>query len=444
MEENIIQPEELEMFIHNVREFKVEDIGGDRWLTSHEALLKLNQQAVLEASSCREEIVKELFVMHDKLHVLVHEMYCILVWRTKVLPKLLKIEMNPNVTFIFYTILYHEAIAVSLMELVLYHENGCAALGDCALDLIDYCAQAITQLVGLAHLKHDEVPARELSQETFIDELERQKRGILYKIGIRFLSIVSYAAEKIDVMSISVIRRLVQTHDMPCLLSEILHCQPWIRNLDGIEKFIDDKWTPVHGAEVIKVTKIEAQTWFCLSHLLLNNNVMSMYEVTEFRQREISKCQMYLSVNLLDQLPHLTNLKHRLCTLGLTETTNRSNRIILEEVPKIKSVIVDEAKRMGFNQIAQKQFKNFSDLNKEDLMSIAQRLIGVYDIDLMDNECSSHPREPAASMNKCGECGQEAIKKCSHCQQIFYCSRNCQVKHWPQHKPSCQRVQSNH
>jgi len=48
---------------------------------------------------------------------------------------------------LLYIILYHEAAIVSLLEIVLYHREACAVLGDSAIDLVDYCAAAITQLI---------------------------------------------------------------------------------------------------------------------------------------------------------------------------------------------------------------------------------------------------------------------------------------------------------
>lgn len=53
--------------------------------------------------------------------------------------------------------------------------------------------------------------------------------------------------------------------------------------------FADEKWKNVVGDEFLKVTKIEAQTWFCLRQILFNENVMRNYEITEFRQRELAK-----------------------------------------------------------------------------------------------------------------------------------------------------------
>lgn len=439
--DDIIQPEEYDLCVQQIRPFDVLAIGTEPWLDAHENLMKLNQQAIVEASTYREELVKELLIINDKIVILVHEAYCILVWRTKVLPRLLSADQErTNANFILYTILYHEAMVVSLLEMCLYHENGCAALNDATMDLIDYCAHAITQLIGLVHMRnfHEEVDAKMVANESMAEEIERQKRDLQYKIGMRCITILSFMADKIDTLQLNVIRRMVQTHDIPCLLSEILHCQPWQRNVNGIEKYIDDKWTRVSGIDFVKVTKIEAHTWFCLRQLLSNRDAMGMYEINEFRQREISKCEMFLGANVLDQLPPLADLKHRLCTLGLSESKTKT-QVILEEVPQIRDNIVSALKKAGgYAEAVRLHTERFFGLSQNEVVAWAQRLNTVYNFDLLEKvEETTEPK--SAKRNVCGQCGIDATQKCSNCEQVYYCTRECQVKNWPLHKTICRK-----
>ena len=41
----------------------------------------------------------------------------------------------------------------------------------------------------------------------------------------------------------------------------------------------------------------------------------------------------------------------------------------------------------------------------------------------------------------CCGCEQEfpktALKRCSHCDRVQYCSKECQRKNWPRHKQFC-------
>jgi hypothetical protein len=38
---------------------------------------------------------------------------------------------------------------------------------------------------------------------------------------------------------------------------------------------------------------------------------------------------------------------------------------------------------------------------------------------------------------KCGIRGDSAMNRCGRCKSVFYCSRDCQVGHWKEHKQNC-------
>ena len=40
----------------------------------------------------------------------------------------------------------------------------------------------------------------------------------------------------------------------------------------------------------------------------------------------------------------------------------------------------------------------------------------------------------------CAHCGAAAFQRCSRCKTLKYCSRACQVNHWPNHKHDCARL----
>lgn len=431
-DKNIVAPEELEYFVKSIRSFAVVEIGSTAWIQNHEIMLKLNQQAHIDVVLHQEEAVKEFLVIEAKLPVLVNELFTIIVWRCKVLPRLLEIEPNPSATFMLYTVLFHEATVISLIEICLFHQNGCESLADSVLDLIDYCLQSLTQLIGLVNVMEDR--SAKSTNETVTEELERQKRDLLYKIGISCISVLCYIVDKLDVLSLSVVTRLIHTHDTPCVLSEILHCRPWRRStVKGIELMIDNEWKLAEGDELARITKTEAQTWICFRQLMFNGNVGKMYAINEARQRELAKCQGLINEQLIDQLPPLAEFKHYLCTLQLSG--NRDSRVAfqLEELPEIKANIMRAAKTIGYKEIAKRQADIFLNKSMEEIVELAKQLNAAYGSDSWERMV---PLASDAS-HECGNCKKMATKKCYQCGKVYYCCRECQVTDWPQHKPEC-------
>jgi hypothetical protein len=42
----------------------------------------------------------------------------------------------------------------------------------------------------------------------------------------------------------------------------------------------------------------------------------------------------------------------------------------------------------------------------------------------------------------CQTCGKEGYKKCSRCEEVYYCGRECQIKDWQKHKAVCRKIGS--
>uniref|UniRef100_A0A182Q634 MYND-type domain-containing protein n=1 Tax=Anopheles farauti TaxID=69004 RepID=A0A182Q634_9DIPT len=445
-------PCDIDAFVGSIRPFQVEDIGSKSWIEQHEVLLKLCQQACIEATTKQEEVVKEQLVVEGKLATLIHELHCVLVWRTEILPRLLKLK-DPDATFLLYSVIYHELNVCSLLETILYHRNSCEAVGSDALDLIDYCAGRIGQLIGLLangyNNCNDDPPSEELLNESISEEVVRMGRGMDFRIGMKCLSISSYLVDGLEKLPLSAAGRLVRTHDFPCLIAEVLHAKPWLqRNRDGLfEKYRNDRWTLAPGDAVLQVTETEAQTWFCLYRLLFNSELMNDYEINAYRQREIGKCVGLLNEQLLDQLPALIPLKQQLCTLqlssGCTSSTGPS-LVLLEELPVVRERILQAAQRTGWSVIVEKQRKIFLDLDEHETTEIAKRIGTAYSTDLLhqyiEQNSSQMPKEPTGEQQTCGNCAAPAKKKCSKCLHTFYCSRDCQLQHWPDHKELCHQL----
>ncbi|XP_055590170.1 zinc finger MYND domain-containing protein 10 homolog isoform X2 [Uranotaenia lowii] len=416
-----IFPEELDCFVESLRPFQVVDIGSDGWLQQNQTVVKLAQQAYFEANGKHEEIIKERILVEGKLTILVHEIHCVSVWKSKILIKLLE-EPELSASFMIYSVFYYELNNLALLELILYHKASFEMLGDCLLDLIDYCALAIGQLIGLVNERRSCEKSENLDTETTKEELQRMREDIGFKIGLKCLSIFSYLTQNLQTLPLSASTRITKVHDLPCLAVEMLHLKPWLRNNKGTEKFVNDRWIPHCGDEIFKLAPSEAQTWICLYNLLLSSETMQHYEFSEYRKREISKCIALLN----EQMQNVSDSK-------------RGTGLFLEEIPELKTNLINNAKQYGISRIVQNHKTIFVTLTQEQIFEKAKRLNDIYNTEVLEEFDNSFV-PPTNFDEMCQKCKAIATKKCSKCLKVRYCSRECQVSDWPQHKEQCHQI----
>jgi hypothetical protein len=81
-----------------------------------------------------------------------------------------------------------------------------------------------------------------------------------------------------------------------------------------------------------------------------------------------------------------------------------------------------------WNAIAKYQMDNFFNKDANDPKEDMQSLLKLYGSDVFDQ----FMEDP-----KCAGCGVVATQRCSKCKNEWYCSRECQLKQWKQHKAIC-------
>lgn len=62
---------------------------------------------------------------------------------------MIEINEEPKNTFMLYSVFYHEDIAVSLLENVLFHCESAETINDSALDLVDYAVKSVSLLLDM-------------------------------------------------------------------------------------------------------------------------------------------------------------------------------------------------------------------------------------------------------------------------------------------------------
>ncbi|KAJ4428702.1 hypothetical protein ANN_25695 [Periplaneta americana] len=409
---DVLTVEEIAFYVKTIEPSDIVELGSSSWFESHERLQKLHQQAILEARELREENVKDTIILYNKIPVLLHEAVCISVWKEKVLPLLVKTVSEPESVFIPYMVLFHEATAIEFLQTLLYHSDSCEALGENAIELIDYCASAITRIIAEGKQEVSK------SSETLsgFEDLEHKQRTITFNIGMKCISVIGCMTQNIDSLPLSATSRMFSTHDIPILLANIIELQPWIKKDSSGKtlKYDDCNWEEMKGEAKMKVTRTEAKTWLALRHLLLDPRLPAHYDINEYRKSQLTKLQCFLQESILDQLPPLVELKYWLAKLAVANFPPASKQpLILEVTPQIRQILIQRNSKR-WKKIAKKQAEVMFNKSEDHIMGIIKSLNEAYNLDTLEALAVGPPT--------CTACGEHASKKCSRCKAP-YCGR---------------------
>ncbi|XP_046542958.1 LOW QUALITY PROTEIN: zinc finger MYND domain-containing protein 10-like [Haliotis rubra] len=427
---------EAEAYVEALEQFDVKDIGSPSWSRQHEYLEKLNMQAVISASSHEDEFVKEALITFEKIPVLIRDLLVTEIWKQKIFTELMNSGFEPRTTFPLYMALYHEATVINLLETVLFHRETCESADDTILDLVDYCYRKLTHLVARMSDEDEddefEVGTSSVTSSTSatsMEELEKQGRNLDFDICIKAVTLIRYITDHLEGLPLSVMTRILNTHDVPNLLVQLVEMPPWLRRKNGkVYKYIDSKWVEVSHEDSFKLTKIEGQVWIALYHLLMGGDCQKKYDIDSYRKNTILKLRSHLTEILLDQLPVLAEMQRYLEQLSMMEPPAPQKSFVLEQVPEIREGILKQWEGK-WKQLAKKQSKTHFNPSAEAIRAQAQRWAETYNMDVLEGLLTEPP--------KCAACGQPATKRCSRCHNEWYCRRECQVNQWKKHKPAC-------
>ncbi|XP_058415234.1 zinc finger MYND domain-containing protein 10 isoform X2 [Diceros bicornis minor] len=474
----LLLPGEADLLIRGLRSFPLREMGSGGWNQQHENLEKLNMQAILDATASQDEPIQELLVTHGKIPTLVEELIAVEMWKQKVFPVLCRLEdFKPQNTFPIYIVVHHEASIINLLETVFFHKV-CESAEDTVLDLVDYCHRKLTLLV--ARSGHSGPPEDNESQySTPMQELQKQAELMEFEIALKALSVLRYITDCVNSLSLSTLSRMLSTHNLPCLLVELLEHSPWSRREGGkLQQFEGGCWQTVAPPEQQKLSKLDGQVWIALYNLLLSPEARARYCLTSFAKGQLLKtlslrchnsywdmspqapsaqpspsplCSLtlwsaslhtglpwtplqlraFLTDTLLDQLPNLADLQGFLAHLALAEPQPPKKDLVLEQIPEIWERLEQE-NRGKWQAIAKHQLRHVFSPSEQDLRLQARRWAETYRLDVLEAVAPERPR--------CAYCSTEASKRCSRCQNEWYCCRECQVKHWEKHRKACVRT----
>jgi hypothetical protein len=464
----------------------------------HDALARLNVQTHASAQTASDDYVLSAFLTFDKLPTLLHDLLLSEAWRDNVLPLLAPAlaERAGTTTMRAYFVLHHEEVVFNMLESFLYHDYAAEALGDALIDLVDYCTRAVAHLIAL----NNAVLAGSASVEGMWEggsgssaELEgtaaaaRQLRTwanqAVFRLGVTAVCILRYLSDYAVRLPLSIMTRLLDTHDVALLMVPLLENPPWVRKVQrqaavaqaagegGVataasgaaktvwQKYVDHAWTDVDARDLLRMTKLEGQPWLTLHALLLEPDCRRRYALTSHRRATLARVRKYLNEVLTDQLPLLPDLQRMLDETAVmrdgaeTAESSGSRAFLVESTPAVYEAVHREALqdeeggRRTWEQVATAVLgAAFRPRARRTIKAVAPsstwpdsdddgdilRLGEMYTSEAFDEAGLDPP--------KCAKCGEPATKRCSRCANEWYCSRPCQVAAWAGHKVVCDVV----
>ena len=465
----LTQYESEEIISKKLKEIPFDLIGSGDFIQHHAYLSKINMQEMKNILTGGEDVIMTQFIDHDKLKMLIKELYTLNTFKEKVYPTI-KEKLIKYCTIKTYFILYHEAILVNLIENFLYSITACQAAEDYIVDVIEYAYKMISKYIAYKMKNPDdtlnygnnnnsffgnnitenmslEEKIKKINEsvnnkENDIKEMDEKFREIDFGIAMSCINILRYISDHLDQLPFPVRHHMMNVKDVPVLFVTLMELRPWRRKIQKYnsdtkkneeveEIYENNNWTTIVEH---KFPKLEAQIMITVYNLVMNQDNNKKYEITEFRQNQLLRLRKYFSEDLYDQIPQMMNLYRSLENMSLMTYSNTLtvNPFIVEMVPllsgnKMFKLTNEEIEKIG-NKVVKEYFEN---LTKEKLSKELECVNEIYNMDNIEYFMD----DPI-----CAQCGKLANSRCSRCKSEWYCSKECQIKRWKEHKNLCKTL----
>jgi len=420
---------EAEKYIEALQVIPINEYASPKWLKQHELLNKLNMQAHVNAMMRADEFVMESLSSLDKMKMLIYDLIVTEIWKEKVLPYL-KDHLANMRSYRPYLAIYHEAVILNLLEVSLFHRTAIEASENFILELIDYAYRKLSNLLQKPRPKVKEnLKVEDLQKRTRLDEYQGQIDDIEFSLSMMSMSIIRFITDHVKHLSVGVIHHLLVETDILFLIVPLIEEKPWLRtNAKGEREVFDNqKWNFVPKEEYYKLPKLEANAWIIVYNLFMDAECRKKYEINEHRKNNLLRLKKFMNEVLVDQIPNLADMIRSLEELSLMAvgTQLQSTSLIVQQIPEIRNEVCNGK---NWKELAEYQKQNYLREDEKSLAEDLERMASLYDYNILEGLMEGF---------KCPNCKKEAIKRCSKCKAEYYCSRECQVAHWKDHKPIC-------
>ena len=311
--------------------------------------------------------------------MLVHELLCVEIWRERVLPLLRDTVYDSTIgSTALYWVLYHEQSLVNLLEVALFHREGCECAGDDALlELTDYCHRRLVYLnaSAAADVAHVERSAADMLARSGREEFGDKRAQLAFGCATCALTVLRYLSDYMEDLPPCVAARLLDTADAPMELVPLLDERPWVRHRrmpppkdeaseKGSERdkakpkkskgemvtevFVEGAWRLQPRSERLRLTSQDAQVWLAIYNLVMTPCARAKYDWNDRRKEMLTRTRRHFNEVLFDQLPLLQDLARLVEEIELgaanQQADSASSRLVMEQVPVIREALEAEWK----------------------------------------------------------------------------------------------------
>lgn len=428
---------EADDIIEKLQSLTIQEYGSEKMMRQHASLERLNMQSVKNALAGGEDFILEGFVQHEKLKSLIAELFVTNYYKWNIYPRI-KDKINTISHVKSYILLYHEAVVINLLENFFYYATACQQADDYVVDILEYSCDKIMKLLNRKKELKDDSSLSKMNED---EEMEHKLMDLENSISFSCISIIRYISDHLTTLSFPVRNHMLNIKDVPMLLCELMEKKPWIqsklekKNKDDKETqkiiyaFENNQWNK-YNENSTAIPKLEGQVWITLFNLFMNQDNTKKYDISEFRKSNLLRLRKYMNETLFDQIPPLQQLFRALEEMSLMEYSSipNSNPFIVEMIPTLSNL----HKKISQNELKFLCDKILNDyFEKADIKKEMEIISEIYSLSNLEY----FMEDP-----KCAFCSREAASRCSRCKSEWYCSKDCQVKRWKEHKTICNNL----
>ncbi|VWU48120.1 MYND finger protein, putative [Hepatocystis sp. ex Piliocolobus tephrosceles] len=465
-----ISDEQFFNYVNNLANLKISDIFSAKWFDYHKSIVYIN--AYLHSNKDMLEIIDDprINAVVMQFEILLRELITFYFIRflksdeNKKCNNVLSLQENTSENefkstkknydsnnfneITNYIAFYHEMIILNIFELILFSEYVYDKIDSYIINLFAYIYTNLVSFLKTNSSEYFSKPMKELSISELLKEENDKTHNIdKLKIYVNIINTLRNLTDRIHLLNNTVVNKIVD-YDILLIIVHLMEKKPWKHNNYIFE---NNEW--VKNEDNILATT-EKQLWLILYTLILNRTCQEKYEMTNYRRNNILKLRKYMNENLYEQLPPLKTLHTFIEHLYISKSVfpeNKSSYLIIDMVPEI----FDEIKNYIFTNKEQvlDWLKNVT-IGREVLGSISDVYLSIYEFNQQickNNSCltkentilNKNSKEDSKKKNTqnesylCNNCKEEAELQCSQCKQVYYCSKDCQMKDWFNHRKVC-------